>query len=143
MRHRRRQPISNINVVPYLDVLLVLLVIFMITTPLFNQGVVDLPSVGENPLPSAKDAALEIAYEDTDNNPYRLIDHKDNDRTTAQLNADELLAELRKKDVLYESSYIIISAEKTLPYEDVIKLLGRLRDAGYDNIALAAQSDGQ
>ena len=50
MRKRRRQPISNINVVPYLDVMLVLLVIFMITAPLFNQGVVDIPSVGDKAL---------------------------------------------------------------------------------------------
>ena len=48
MRRRRAKLISDINVVPYLDVMLVLLVIFMITAPLFNQGVVDLPSVGEN-----------------------------------------------------------------------------------------------
>ena len=138
-RRRRHAPISNINIVPYLDVLLVLLVIFMITTPLFNQGVIELPAVGEKPLPEAQEATLEVVYEQTAGNPYRLIDHKESDET-AKLSEDELMAELAKKSVLYEAPTVIISAEGGLPYKDVIKLLGRLRDEGYDNIVLAATS---
>lgn len=140
-RRRRKPPISAINVVPYLDVLLVLLVIFMITTPLFNQGVVELPKVGETPLPNAQTAALEVLYEQTTRNPYRLIDHKDNSET-AQLSEAGLLAELGKKSVLYDDPYIIVSAQGTLQYQQVFHLVGVLRDAGFDNIALSAQNRG-
>ena len=144
MRHRRsHKPISNINVVPYLDVLLVLLVIFMITTPLFSQGVIDLPKVGDTPLPTAEEAALEILYEERASNPYRVKDYRADGDETSQLSEDELLSELNKKKILYENPYIIISAEGTLAYENVIALLGKLRDAGYDNIALAAENPQQ
>ena len=140
---RRRQPISNINVVPYLDVLLVLLVIFMITTPLFNQGVLDLPKVGDRALPGAEAAALEILYEQKAANPYRLKDHKDGGSETAQLSLEGLIAELNKKKILYEEPYIIISAAGVLSYQEVVTLLGELRDAGYDNLALSVENPGQ
>lgn len=144
MRHRRsHKPISNINVVPYLDVLLVLLVIFMITTPLFSQGVVDLPTVGDTPLPTAEEATLEIMYEEKAVNPYRVKDYRADGEETAQLSEEELINELNKKKILYEKPYIIISAEGVLAYKDVIALLGRLRDAGYDNIALAVENPQQ
>ena len=143
MRHRRRrQSISNINVVPYLDVMLVLLVIFMITTPLFNQGVIDIPSVGNAPLPTAKGAQIEIFYDQTADNPYRVVDHKAGGSESAKLNAAELITELGKKRVLYGDMVIIISGDKTLSYEKVIALLGELRDAGYEKIALTAQMEG-
>lgn len=140
MRRARHRPISNINVIPYLDVLLVLLVIFMITTPLLNQGVVDLPSVGDNPLPSAEATALEIAYDQTTKNPYRLLDHKEGSEST-RLTIDELLDELRKKHILYNQPTLIISAEKNLLYQDVFRLIGALRDAGYNKIALSATTE--
>lgn len=144
MRHRRqsRRPISSINVVPYLDVLLVLLVIFMITTPLFSQGVIDLPEVGDTPLPAAEETALEVLYEQKADNPYRLKDHHDGDESAA-LSLQELIAELNKKKILYPKSYVIISAEGSLSYENVIQLLGALRDAGFENIALAAENARQ
>ena len=142
MRNRRPQPITDINIVPFLDVLLVLLVIFMITTPLFNQGVVDLPKVGEKALPQAKKSALEIVYEESAGNPYRLIDHRRNEES-ARLSEEQLMEELSAKSILYEETYIIISAEGALPYKDVIKLLGRLRDDGFDNVALSAQTDSK
>ncbi len=62
MKRRRTNLISSINVVPYLDVMLVLLVIFMITAPLLNQGVIDLPSVGEKALSEGQGDALLINY---------------------------------------------------------------------------------
>lgn len=141
-RRQRQKPISNINVVPYLDVLLVLLVIFMITTPLFSQGVIDLPSVGEQGMPGAEDVALEVYYEKRDRNPYRLKDHKAGSETV-QLSLHELLRELKKKEVLYKNPTIILSAQKELSYEEVIGLLGNLRDAGYGNINLAVENPGQ
>ena len=52
-RHRKHKPVAEINVVPYIDVMLVLLIIFMITAPLIQQGVeIDLPQASANPLPA-------------------------------------------------------------------------------------------
>ena len=93
-RRRKNRPISNINVVPYLDVMLVLLVIFMITAPLFNQGVVDLPSVGDAPLSEQKSGALEVVYEDEGR--YRLIDH-DNSIESDSMDLSALLQALKTK----------------------------------------------
>ena len=141
MKRWRRRPISSINVVPYLDVLLVLLVIFMITAPLFNQGVIDLPTVGKEALPQAKESTLEIRYQNRNQMPYRLVDHREGVESP-RLSQDELMTELGKKEVLYgKTQYIIIAAEGGLSYRNVIELLGVLRDAGYTNIALAAKNE--
>ncbi|MGI9347595.1 MAG: biopolymer transporter ExbD [Gammaproteobacteria bacterium] len=137
---KRRQPISNINVVPYLDVMLVLLVIFMITAPLFNQGVVDLPSVGDAPLNEQPAAAIEIAYTTSAVNPYRVIDHESG-KESVRLNIIDLLDILGQKQILRPDTPIIISAAETLSYKDVMALLGKLQSEGYTKVGLVAQSD--
>lgn len=139
-RHRRRRPISDINVVPYLDVLLVLLVIFMVTAPLFNQGAVDVPGFGENPLPAAE-VGLVIEYKSADDG-YRLIDHKYGGDFSG-LSFDELLEKLQQKEILYGSEdgppKILLSADRNLVYEEVTELLGKLHEAGYTNTSLGVQ----
>ena len=148
MRKRRRSPISSINVVPYLDVMLVLLVIFMITAPLFNQGAVDLPQVGDKPPPAQKEGALEIIYHPHGGDrPYQLYDH-DNDTETARLDAGELLQELEAEiKTLGRAAPIVISADSELQYGDITELLGMLYDHDWgDNeptIALNVKSRSQ
>ena len=134
---KRRQPISNINVVPYLDVMLVLLVIFMITAPLFNQGAVDLPSVEE--AGSRNPDALEIIYTTSAVNPYRVIDHESG-KESVKLNMDDLLDILGQKKILRPGVPIAISADNESKYEDVIKLLDKLRSEGYATVGLVVQS---
>ena len=134
---KRRQPISNINVVPYLDVMLVLLVIFMITAPLFNQGAVDLPSVEE--AGSSNPDALEIIYTTSAVNPYRVIDHESG-KESVKLNMDDLLDILGQKKILRPGVPIAISADSESKYEDVITLLDKLRNEGYATVGLVVQS---
>ena len=134
---KRRQPISNINVVPYLDVMLVLLVIFMITAPLFNQGAVDLPSVEE--AGSRNPDALEIVYTTSAVNPYRVIDHESG-KESVKLNMDDLLDILGQKKILRPGVPIAISADNESKYEDVITLLDKLRSEGYATVGLVVQS---
>jgi len=58
-RHKRHKPVAEINVVPYIDVMLVLLIIFMITAPIIQQGVeIDLPQANANPLPPEQNEPL-------------------------------------------------------------------------------------
>ena len=131
---KRRRPISDINVVPYLDVMLVLLVIFMITAPLFNQGVVDLPSVGDKPL-QQKEGALEIIYKQSGENRFQLINHK-HDEESELLSLEELIKKLDLEKKFRPDAPIVISADESLNYGKVTELLGRLRDEEFSPIGM-------
>ena len=141
---KRRRPISDINVVPYLDVMLVLLVIFMITAPLFNQGVVNLPSVDDQPLPQHKAGALEIKYSPSGENRFQLINHKHGSETP-QLSLEELMQELDDVKLLNPDAPItvVISADENLSYKEVISLLGLLRDKQSVSIGLNIKNSGR
>lgn len=139
MKRRRRAPISNINVVPYLDVMLVLLVIFMITAPLFNQGVVDLPAAGESPLNEQKTGALEIVYEPSGANRFRLINHELNEESE-RLNLPELMDKLAAEKLLRPEVPVAVSADGALQYKEVTELIGRLRDEGFMQIGLVVKN---
>lgn len=143
MKKRRRSPISDINVVPYLDVMLVLLVIFMITAPLFNQGVVDLPSVGDKPLSQQKADALEIVYHPSGANRFQLINHKHGDES-AFLPMEELMQKLDEEKLLRqdEPMPIVVSADAELQYGEVAALLGALRDKNFSLIGLNLKNSG-
>ena len=142
MKKRRRLPISNINVVPYLDVMLVLLVIFMITAPLFNRGVVDLPAVGESPLAEQKAGALQIIYEPSGENRFRVIDHANADES-AKLSLPELMEFLAAEKLLRPDAPIVVSADGALQYREVTELLGRLQDEGFAQIGLEVKNRDQ
>ena len=137
---KKHAPISDINVVPYLDVMLVLLVIFMITAPLFNQGVVDLPSVGDTQTGEQPQEALEITYEPSGENQFTLIDHS-RDFESPKMNLTELMIELSGEQILRPDVPIIISADGALQYKEVIELLGRLQDEGFADIGLAVKNE--
>ena len=143
---KRRRPISDINVVPYLDVMLVLLVIFMITAPLFNQGVVDSPSVGNTPLTPREANALEIVYfpsgEGEGEKRFQLINHKHGSETP-QLSLEELMQELKLEQHLRPNAPVAIAADPESLHGDVFDLLGQLRDQGFERIGFVAKtSDG-
>lgn len=132
---KRRRPISDINVVPYLDVMLVLLVIFMITAPLFNQGAVDLPHAGDKPLPQQKENALEIVHTPSGANRFQLINHEHGGES-ALLSSDELMQKLDEEKLLRPDAPIVISADSSLQYGEVMDLLGRLRDKNFKPVGL-------
>ncbi len=143
MKRRHRQPISNINVVPYLDVMLVLLVIFMITAPLFNQGVVDLPSVGdETELAQQPSGALEIVYHYAKGNPnpFHIINHELDSAESERMNLPELMDKLAEETLLRPDAPIIIQADGSLEYKEVIELLGRLQAENFKNIGLVVKN---
>lgn len=152
MHRRRRRPdtlLSSINVVPFLDVLLVLLVIFLVTAPLLNQSTVNLPQVDDSALPppeAANRAALEIVYQkDGGDAPYILINHMANGDTTEGLTESDILAlvdsQIKEAAILYEQENpkLILSADGDLAYKQVIALLGKLHQAGYGNIGIAVE----
>jgi len=110
---------NQINVVPYVDVMLVLLVIFMVTAPLVTPGVIDLPSVGKSAQPPA--APLEVIIRaDTS------LMLRERDKGQAQersVSTAELVAALRERQSRNPDQPVVIAADKDVRYEAVLKVM--------------------
>jgi biopolymer transport protein TolR len=131
---RQRKAINQINVVPYIDVMLVLLVIFMITAPLINQGEIELPSVGSQL--KVPVAPLEVSV--TAGRTYTL-----NDRATREpphkLTGGQLAQVLLAKQQQNPDQAVVISATPATPYGDVVTLLDTLQRQGVKRVGLLAK----
>lgn len=127
-RNRKRRMMNQINVVPYIDVTLVLLVIFMVTAPMTNPGVVDLPKVGQ---------ALKQSVA-----PIVVTVQKDGMAEIAgkNLQRDELLFEIKKqlntKDSAINLRSVVVAADEKTPYGKVIEVMDLLKQAKVDKIGL-------
>jgi len=104
---------SEINVVPYIDVMLVLLVIFMITAPLVNQGVIDLPSVGKSAQPP--ELPLEVVIKADAS--LLLRERTRPRRASAPWSTAELVAALQQKQKAHPDQAVVIAADKDVRYE--------------------------
>ena len=117
-----RRLMNQINVVPYIDVMLVLLVIFMITAPLINPGQVELPSIGKTSNPPV--APLEVSVR-TDQTVWLR------DRAVGaderKVSRNELLAALRQKQSKNPEQAVVISADKDVRYEAVLDVMDMLQ----------------
>jgi biopolymer transport protein TolR len=132
---RARKAINQINVVPYIDVMLVLLVIFMITAPLINPGEIELPSVGTKlttPL-----APLEITIR-TDQSLW----FKEGGAASARISRDELIGRLRERQKLNADQSVVIAADRSVRYEEVIGVLDMLQRNGIRKVGLLARPQG-
>lgn len=128
-------PMSNINVVPYIDVMLVLLVIFMITAPLMNPGQVDLPSIGKSLAPPASPMEV-IIKKDTS---LALRDLGRNGIEIA-VSRDELISQLKQKQKKNADQPVVISADKNVRYEEVIKVMDMLQQQQIKKVGLLLKS---
>jgi biopolymer transport protein TolR len=115
---------NQINVVPYIDVMLVLLVIFMVTAPMTNPGVVELPQVGQ----ALKQAAEPLVISVKANKTIDL------DGKTMQ--RDELLAAVRDSVEKHAGQAVVIAADKSARYEDVISIMDLLKQNKIDKVGL-------
>jgi biopolymer transport protein TolR len=135
---KRRKPMAEINVVPYIDVTLVLLIIFMITTPMLQTGVeVDLPKAesanvevkeGKPPIiiHIYKEHKYEISVGDEDKIPVELEDI--NERVAAIVGANK-------------DSQVLIAADGDVDYRSVVKVMASLKNAGVPNVGLMTQPE--
>jgi biopolymer transport protein TolR len=120
--------------VPYIDVMLVLLVIFMITAPLVNPGQIDLPSVGSKltsaplPLRIRIDKGGRMALDDT----VAKVEIKD-------IGSNELVAELKTRQAGSQRP-VVIAADGSTRYQDVISLIDLLQQNGIQRVGLLAQT---
>ena len=123
---------NQINIVPYVDVMLVLLVIFMVTAPLVNPGVIDLPSVGKSsqapPTPLEviirRDASLMLRERDKGHADERAV-------TSVQL-----VAALRERQKKTPDQPVVISADKDVRYEAVLKVMDELQRQNIRRVGL-------
>jgi biopolymer transport protein TolR len=130
---RERKQINQINVVPYIDVMLVLLVIFMITAPLVNPGQIDLPSVG-NQL-GATNAALEVQIKVGG----KILLNDRETGTLRELNRGELVRAIKDKLSMVPGQPVVIAADKAVRYEEVMNVMDILQQNQVKRIGLLAK----
>ena len=121
---KKRRLMNQINVVPYIDVMLVLLVIFMVTAPMTNPGVVDLPRVGQSlkqqvapiVISIRKDASIEIKGK--------------------KYKKDDLLAYVKKSIEKNSDQSVVIAADKKVQYQEVIIVMDLLKQNAINKVGL-------
>ncbi len=129
IRYRSKKPMSNINVTPLVDVMLVLLIVFMITAPMLTVGVqVDLPKTKANQLNSDADPLIITI------NKNREIYIQD-----AVVSSENLIPRLKAISKVNSKTRIFVRGDNLLPYGEVIGLMGQIQSAGYEKVALVAK----
>ena len=132
---KKRKPMSEINVVPYIDVMLVLLIIFMITAPLLQQGVeIDLPQASANPLPPDQHEPVVVSvdkkgdfYLDIGDEPGKPID--------AQLLVNRVAAVRQLKPNIP----VLVRGDREVGYGRVVDAMVLLQRAGIDKVGLMTE----
>ncbi|HSS46897.1 MAG TPA: protein TolR [Burkholderiales bacterium] len=133
----RRQPrrlMNQINVVPYIDVMLVLLVIFMITAPLINPGQIDLPQIGKSLAPPV--APLEVGIKA---NKTLLLRDRSTTQSERVVSQDELIKAIKEKQSKNPDQPVVIAADKNVRYEEVLKVMDVLQQNQVKKIGLLAK----
>ena len=130
-RGRGRRTINEINMVPFIDVMLVLLIIFMVTAPLVTPSLIDLPSVGKAGRQPDKVIQIVIAKNET-------MELKDRDKTTP-VSTRDLAAAVRRAQGDDANTPVVISADRNVKYETVVKAMDTLQRAGVARVGLSVQ----
>ena len=122
---RKRGPMHEINVVPYIDVMLVLLVIFMVTAPLVTPGVVELPSVSKTA--NAPATPLQIVIKRDRTVIVRLPGEKGKRGEERQVSRGELASLVRRQQAMRPDMPVLIAADKNVRYEVVLNVMDELQ----------------
>jgi biopolymer transport protein TolR len=131
----RRRTISEINMVPFIDVMLVLLIIFMVTAPLITTGLVDLPTVGKSR--QRPDHVIELVV-GADEKLRVRVDGKDGDPLALRSVAAKI-TELQGGDA---NTPVVISADRNVKYDAVVKVMDILQKSGVQRVGLSVKSTG-
>ena len=133
MRKRvRKRPISEINVVPYIDVMLVLLIIFMITAPLLSQGIkVDLPQSPSEPLPPTENEPVVISV-DSNGDFYINYGEDQDNPVTSQVLVNRVSALLKYQPGIS----VFIKGDTNVPYGRIVAIMSLLQRAGVEGIGM-------
>jgi biopolymer transport protein TolR len=131
---RARKSMNQINVVPYIDVMLVLRVIFMVTAPLVNPGEIELPSVGTKLVAPAQPMEVTLKTDGT-----LLLRDQQAGGTVLTVSRDELVARIRAKQAKLPDQPVVIAADRAARYEDVLGVLDLLQRNGVRKVGLLAR----
>lgn len=131
-RRRAHRPIAEINVTPFVDVVLVLLIIFVVAAPLLTVGIpIELPETNANPLPTENEQPLTLSIA----KDGRLA------LQTSEIPRDELIERLQAVMEERQSDRIYVRGDKDARYQVIMKVMGDLNDAGFLNIGLVTGSE--
>ena len=128
-RGKRYRPVAEINVTPFVDVMLVLLIIFMVTAPLLAVGVpVDLPKTKAGQI-SSEEPPLVISFQNS--GKIYLQD--------VETEHDQIIPRLAAIQKANPNLRIFVRGDRLVAYGEVIELMGRIQSAGFERVALVAQ----
>ncbi|MDP3134850.1 MAG: biopolymer transporter ExbD [Burkholderiaceae bacterium] len=130
-RGRGRRTINEINMVPFIDVMLVLLIIFMVTAPLITPSLIDLPSIGKAAKQPDKVVQIVIGKDE-------ILQLKEADRA-APTTLKDLAAAVRRMQGDARDTAVVISADRSVKYESVVKVMDTLQRAGIQRVGLSVQ----
>ncbi|HEY9104490.1 protein TolR [Chitinimonas sp.] len=133
MARRQRRAKADINVVPYIDVMLVLLVIFMVAAPMMQPGVVNLPTVAK------ADRALDVK-------PLKVLVERDEGMKledggskTVLSSTEDLVAAVKSKTIA-QARPVLISGDKEVRYDAIIKVMNALKKSGVERVGLEVKT---
>ena len=130
-RGRGRRTINEINMVPFIDVMLVLLIIFMVTAPLITPSVIDLPSVGK--AARQPDQVIQIIIAKDESFQMKILEK------STSLGLKDMAGSVKKAQSGMTNSAVVISADKNIKYETVVKVMDALQRAGVQRVGLSVQ----
>ncbi len=133
---QRRKLVSQINVVPFIDVMLVLLIVFMIATPALRTGEIELPSVGQ-PLTATQNDPIEVTVKADGGLSLRDGNVTSREKLTRATVVVRVLDLQKVKD-----RPVVIAADKNVKYDEVVGLLGALHAQGVKRVGLVAKEGG-
>ena len=129
----RTQPMAEINVTPFVDVMLVLLIIFMVAAPLLTVGVpLELPKTAAQSVPAEPEEPLAVSV--TPEGPILVMN--------TEVPEEELITRLRAVAEERQSDKIYLRADGSIPYARIMQVMGALNAAGFNNIVLVTDTGG-
>lgn len=135
-RGSKRKPMAEINVVPYIDVMLVLLIIFMVTAPMLMQGVdVELPRVSTEPLPADDDRENLVVSITSDQEYYLEL----GDDSPQSVPLSEVETFVRQVLDNRPGTAVLVRGDQSVPYGRVVELMVRLQQSGVTNVGLVTE----
>lgn len=135
-RHKRRKPMSEINVVPYIDVMLVLLIVFMVTAPMLMQGVkVELPEAAALPVGKQSDEPLIVSIK-ADGSYFLNLGRDQEKSQSLAVIGDKVGKIMRRKP----KTTVLVWGDKSVPYGSVVTLMTALQAAGAPAVGLVTEN---
>ena len=134
---RPRKQMNQINVVPYIDVMLVLLIIFMITAPLTNPGQIELPQVAQALSPPVAPMEVEVRA-----NKKLYLRDREKSSQEIEVSREDLVQAVKEKQAQNPEQPVVIAADKSVRYEEVLNVMDILQQNQVKKVGLLAKPRG-